>query len=1160
MYYAHQKGADIMHSLYHCDDLLQMQEIVIHKHPETGEYVWEKTGNRAEFRILSHGPVGEGASRRTYEAHRVNGVSGRLRLKQCISTERSAQQRFLRTALLQQKLLDHPDTVNATAGLFGVYLGEDGHLWEAQDFRDSQCYNEVEEPSVHSALTHLRYFAEAVYRYHTLDGEAWLLLDLSPSNLSVFRPESGINGVCFFDFDSMLTAEEILQNHSLFGSQHYTAPEVEWPQDGQPIDCRADIYSLGVILFEKLLGRYPDPESESCSFSEYDFTDCTNPQLLQNLSSAAKEALTEFFQHTITNDADSRYENTNQMLQAIDHLLELTNPAGVQIPHLTRQNIQPTSNFLGRDDVLCAIHEAFETSNCRSVILHGVGGAGKSETARQYAALHQGDYAGINFLVCTPEDNNWKTLVDRLEFASGGTSELDRHNLIILDNFDCNDPAVMRSVLMDLMERTGEARILVTTRSCRMPALPNCAELPLEENNQLALSVFRANYPRSLSASDESVVYRILSAVGFNTYAADMIARELAARPELTLTHFLDRMEFVGIGRALPNAEISTGKDKDYAPAPFTQQVEKLFADVLSHDFTLQQKLILFLLTHAPARYFSRIHICRMVGDHEDAALADQAVEQLLRRNWLRQQTLEDHLTIGVHPLAAEALSGKLDVSGEMLRSLCVNLLTMTDIGESFFQDLYFLISARKYPDWPAEILAGCQTEAQRTQEHLRNTMILKALNARLASLSLPIWLDDSLLSNPGEGFGISAVSGDGDSARYFCYLEDANLSLQYLQISHRDYDLQADQISVEITEACPGTNETISLLRVTTGDSGAQTFDLSVLTHGTPEQRSALHSPAYRPRTRKARSHKVYLEPEKCFCRIAPKDFYGGFPSAPVTRIGARAFLGLEELRHVVLPETVREIEHDAFRHSGLTEVIIPGAAGRVTIGDMAFFGCHALTKVTLSEGVFGLFSSAFSDCSALTEVSLPSSLTYLGDNAFSRTALKSLTLPEGLAVIGMGAFRETPLETVRLPDSLKVIGAFAFSCCKKLKDIRLGNGVVRIGRGSFWGCESLPYLRLPDSLQFVEPVAFDSCFALKTLSLPGSVEFESLALENCPLEMVLLRSTPTCSLQQQLAANPPQHILTPLSSTHYMRFCRYENQYIPHPEILPAVDLDVL
>ena len=408
------------------------------------------------------------------------------------------------------------------------------------------------------------------------------------------------------------------------------------------------------------------------------------------------------------------------------------------------------------------------------------------------------------------------------------------------------------------------------------------------------------------------------------------------------------------------------------------------------------------------------------------------------------------------------------------------------------------------------------------------------------------------------DGFGISAVTGDGDSARYFCYLEDQNLSVQYLEILHRDYELQADQISVEIKEVRPGANDTITLLRVAADDGGDHTFNLAPMVCGTPEDRRSLHSNPGNLRVK--HTHKVHPDALSTLCSISRKDFQGGFPMAPVTRIGARAFMGLEGLRHVVLPETVREIEHDAFRHSSLTEVTIPGTAGRVTIGDMAFFGCHALTKATLSEGVIAIFHHAFSDCSALAEVSFPSSLIYLGENAFARTALKSLTLPEGLAMIGMGAFRETPLETVRLPDSMKVIGPFAFSCCKKLNDIRLGKGVVRIGRGGFWGCESLPYLRLPDSLQFVEPGAFDSCFALKILSLPGSVELEGPALQNCPLEKVLLRSTPTPSLRQQLEARSPQHILTPLSSSEYIRFSRYENRYIPYPAILSAADLDDL
>lgn len=1142
-----------MSLIYSRSTPLTLHEISIETDAARGEYIRKETGNTAKFRILSDGPVGTGASCCTYEAQRINAVSGRLRLKQCISTEHAAQQRFLRTALIQQKFL-HTETVNATAGLLGVYRGEDGHLWAAQDYHDAQCYAEVEEPSLHAALLHLRYFAQAIRSYHD---EGWLLLDISPSNLSVFREESGISGVCLFDFDSMLTPAEIQQGHPLSASCRYAAPEV-LQADRRRIDCRTDIYALGVVFFEKLLGRIPNLMTETRSFSQYDLANGAHPHLTASLSPAVEDALTDFFRHTIASSPTRRYANMRDVLEAIDHLLQLTAPAGIRTPCLTRQNIQPTSNFQGQEALLRTVHQTFEVGKNRAVILCGAGGVGKSELARQYAALHHDDYTGINFLVCTPEDTDWRALTDRLEFVSGEASGLDGHNLIILDNFDCEDPAMMRTLLMDLLERTGEARILVTTRSCRLPALPRCAELPLHEDAALAFSVFCTNYTKPLRAEDEETVRAILKAVDHNTFAADMIARELSARPELTPARFWERMEVLGVSHALPaDVEVSTGKDKDYAPATFTRQVEKLFADVLSHDFTPQQMLVLSLLIHAPARYFSRLNICRMVGDHGDTALADQAVEQLLRRNWVRQQMVDEYAAIGVHPLAAEALLEKLTVSGEMVRTLIVNLLTLTDIDADVFRELYHLIFAHR-SNWCTEIIEHCATETQRREEQLRNTMIQKALNARLTSRSLPIWLDYySLGSDPGSGFGISAVSGNGESARYFCYLEDADLSLQYLEIAHRDYVLRPDQLCTQIREVSPAEDDTISLLHVATGDAGDQTFDLSVMIRGTPEQHRSLHSESYCPRRK--RVHRVYLEASNAFCRISPKGFRGGFPTVPVTRIAARAFLLLEELRHVALPDTVRVIEHDAFRYSGLTELVLPAAKAGITIAEDAFSNCDALASVTLPEGLTSIPRFAFSDCSALVELSLPSSLVYLGHDAFARTGLRTLTLPDGLAVIGMGAFRETPLETVRLPDSVQIIEPYAFSCCKHLNDVRLGNGVIRIGSGAFCFCASLPYLRLPDSLQFVDPVAFDNCTALTTLSLPAHVEFSGLALENCPLETVLLRGTPSPSVWQQFASNPPRSILFPMNGVHCMRFLYHQNAYIPDPRVI-SVDLDIL
>src|SRR5260370_20956589 len=49
-------------------------------------------------------------------------------------------------------------------------------------------------------------------------------------------------------------ATAITQTWSALGSPSYMAPE-QWL--GKPLDSRADIYSLGVMLFEMLTGRTP---------------------------------------------------------------------------------------------------------------------------------------------------------------------------------------------------------------------------------------------------------------------------------------------------------------------------------------------------------------------------------------------------------------------------------------------------------------------------------------------------------------------------------------------------------------------------------------------------------------------------------------------------------------------------------------------------------------------------------------------------------------------------------------------------------------------------------------------------------------------------------------------------------------------------------------
>lgn len=67
--------------------------------------------------------------------------------------------------------------------------------------------------------------------------------------------------------------------------------------------------------------------------------------------------------------------------------------------------------------------------------------------------------------------------------------------------------------------------------------------------------------------------------------------------------------------------------------------------------------------------------------------------------------------------------------------------------------------------------------------------------------------------------------------------------------------------------------------------------------------------------------------------------------------------------------------------------DVYIPAhhQGGKVSsIGAVAFYGCDALTSITVEEGITSIGYAAFSGCSSLTAVTLPASTITIGDYAF--------------------------------------------------------------------------------------------------------------------------------------------------------------------------------
>ncbi len=82
--------------------------------------------------------------------------------------------------------------------------------------------------------------------------------DLKPENLFLVDPGngSGVDDVRVVDFGAAMIAgaTRITKTGIVFGTPHYMSPE---QASGQPVDHRADIYALGVIMYELFTGRLP---------------------------------------------------------------------------------------------------------------------------------------------------------------------------------------------------------------------------------------------------------------------------------------------------------------------------------------------------------------------------------------------------------------------------------------------------------------------------------------------------------------------------------------------------------------------------------------------------------------------------------------------------------------------------------------------------------------------------------------------------------------------------------------------------------------------------------------------------------------------------------------------------------------------------------------
>lgn len=169
-------------------------------------------------------------------------------------------------------------------------------------------------------------------------------------------------------------------------------------------------------------------------------------------------------------------------------------------------------------------------------------------------------------------------------------------------------------------------------------------------------------------------------------------------------------------------------------------------------------------------------------------------------------------------------------------------------------------------------------------------------------------------------------------------------------------------------------------------------------------------------------------------------------FENTVLEKISDGAFWGCSALSSIALPDSVTEIERNAFFETGLRNIQLPEKL--TLIGGGAFCNCKNLKQVQLPPQLKELGEGAFFNCENLTQIQLPAQLNKLGTDAFRNcTSLDKIDIPAGMTQIEPDTFCNTGLTSVTLHEGLTKIEDGAFHDCLKLKKIRIPKSVTDIG-----------------------------------------------------------------------------------------------------------------
>ena len=565
----------------------------------------------------------------------------------------------------QELLRRNAELKNYTANVQNLYEGY-GTIFIDMNVTEGMSYANVTEKSLYNLAKRMKVLAQVVGEYHR---NGYLHLDLKPNNIYVRPEKETCEDVLLFDFDSLIRKEDIGKGTRVSYTDAWAPLELT-SSSRRGLICEAtDIFSLGEIFFEKLMGRHSGiRERRSFSKYEYDF----KSDILKNVNPKVTVLLDELFRKTLCNTVGERYQSVDCLVNKFDEIIQISNH---NEPYLKSSCPEPQEFFVGRDNELRDIHSLLMDS--KILFLSGMGGIGKSELAKNYAKIYKDYYDVVVFVPYVsnlisafgsdevfPINNVFKYPEEKMdEYCKRKFRKIkelcDERTLIIVDNFDLTEDDMLEEILK------FNCKILFTTRMDFSEYNRAQKVIDAIEDKNVQMDIFKKYYTKELSDTDKLYVKEIIEIVAGHTMTIELLAKQMMAgrvKPD----KMLKRLKEIGISDA-GKEKVAISKDDNFRRGSAYEHIKILFDITKLNN---EDIYILENLTFIPYTGIYTDKFCEWceIGGYDN-------INNLINSGWIKINKYED--VISLHPLISEVIQGNVLNYEEISKCLLANSMSL---------------------------------------------------------------------------------------------------------------------------------------------------------------------------------------------------------------------------------------------------------------------------------------------------------------------------------------------------------------------------------------------------------------------------------------------------------------------------------------------------